>query len=62
MGKPKNVVISSSRHKKMACTKSLKFSFNKLCKDQAKVERDEIRDKLSKIERKNYQPLRRDWS
>ena len=44
-------VISSSRHIKMACTKCLKFSFTMLCKDQSKLEHDEIREKLSKMEK-----------
>ena len=45
--------ISSSRHIKMACTKCLKFSFTMLCKDQSKLEHDEIREeKNSKIEKK----------
>ena len=43
--------ISSSRHIKMACTKCLKFSFTMLCKDQSKLEHDEIREKLSKMEK-----------
>ena len=47
-------VISSSMHIKMTCTKCLKFSFTKLCKDQAKLEYDEIRDKCIK----NYEPLK----
>ena len=43
-------VISSSMHIKMACTKWLKFYFTKLCKDQAKLEHDEIREKWKKNE------------
>ena len=35
----------------MACTKCLKFSFTMLCKDQSKLEHDEIREKLSKMEK-----------
>ena len=45
-------VISSSRHIKMAGTKCLMFSFTRLCKDQSKLEHDEIREKLSIIEKK----------
>ena len=44
--------ISSSRHIKMACTKCLKFSFTMLCKDQSKLEHDEIREKLKNGEKK----------
>ena len=44
-------VISGSRHIQMACPKCLKFSFTMLCKDQSKLEHDEIREKLSKMEK-----------
>ena len=46
-------VISSSRHIKMACTIWLKFSFTMLGKNQSKLEHDEIREKLSKMEKKS---------
>ena len=45
--------ISSSRHINMACTKCLNFSFTIVCRDQSKLEHDEIREKLSKMEKKN---------
>ena len=45
-------VILSYRHIKMACTPCLTFYFTKLCKDQSKLEHDEIRETLSKMEKK----------
>ena len=45
--------ISNSRPIKMACTKCLKFSFTMLCKDQSKLEHDEVREKVSKMEEEN---------